>query len=168
MCLICLIIAGSSHYDSNFEPIIAEHVNEMVLEDMTGTHQMLNDHSFSPTESFSMHPDKARLLNMAMPAGKEKQNSVDQDAKSFALEDIKANSSGRNSLTLIIASVPVNSMNVAQLDGLAAEMDHGQHPEELTSETSANFTKKTNDVVQNMNGKFDTKQKSVNFFSSVP
>ncbi|URE04685.1 hypothetical protein MUK42_33966 [Musa troglodytarum] len=76
--------------------------------------------------------------------------SLDQDIETFASEEGAATNSGGISLTSV-AFVPDTGMDV-QHHQLAADINNGQHPEETNIETSFDYMKGTDGVVQNMNG----------------
>ncbi|URE02762.1 hypothetical protein MUK42_34619 [Musa troglodytarum] len=145
---------GSTYLGSNSpaKPHHAEDVDELILKDMMETFEMPNDLSCSPIRSVSIEDaGNEYSLVTTVPTAKEMRPSLDQDIETFASEEGAATNSGGISLTSVVAFVPDTGMDV-QHHQLAADINNGQHPEETNIETSFDYMKGTDGVVQNMNG----------------
>lgn len=152
-------MAGSSLESNHLEmPHPAEHVEELISDDMAETFDM-PDH-FSQIEDRSMSGEapigyiEDSLLPLTASVIVESQESTEPDTR--------ACSGGDKSPAISAFSPDINSI-ASKPDSLVTELEYGMQPEDIVAQRSSSFVKDTHDIVEEFNGKFLAEQRPLNF-----
>ncbi|XP_026663201.2 SCAR-like protein 1 isoform X2 [Phoenix dactylifera] len=140
--------SGSSLESDHLEtPHPAEHVEELISEDMAGTFDMPD--LFSQIEDRSVSREvptgyiEDSLLSLTASIIGESQESTEPDTR--------ACSGGAISPTISAFSPDINSI-ASKPDSLATELENGMQPEDIVSQTSSGFVKDTHDIAEEFDG----------------